>query len=850
MEPDSPLAQSTSQNFITELGSIDETTAKHMIFDLAEQSAKHTLLAKPKGLETPQSVFTIEDRYNTTEFHGIMIDTGAARTSTAGYNQLIAYKNLFKDDINIDKSKEGAVNATFGIGSTTSIGSATIITPIRDIEFHIVNTNTLFLLSISDIDNKGIMLNNLTNKLIHTKEGKTIPVVRRFGHPFLMWGPMTSNNQSYLTEQELRTLHRRFGHPSASRLLRILERADHYDPDHRQMLERISRFCTRCQKFGDAPSRFKFTLRDNDADFNHSIFTDIMYIDGSPILHIVDEATRFQAARWLLNMTAQHVWETLRICWIDVYIGPPDLINHDAGTNFTASEFQQYANSLDITTKEVPVEAAHSMGIVERYHKPLRRAYTVIMDEFKENNKNTIWDRTLVLQMAVKAVNDTAGPDGITPTLLVFGAYPRMSALDPPAPSIAQRATAIKKAMAEITKLRTIRQVNDALRTRNGPRTEDIRSLPLGSDVLVWRIHTKKWDGPFKLLSVQDETATLDLLSGPTQFRTTSIKQYTTPTDDLPQDKDTADPQEQTTEESRRNPSRNRRLPSRYNIVDLSIYLDSTDTPPQPDYTRSRELELNGLLDNRVFGLVTIDEIPPNARIFNSRFVDHVKHAGTPQAFEKSRLVVQAYKDTDKKSVLTQAPTIQRASQRLLLCLAVSINGTKIYTRDISQAYTQSETQLAREIFVRPPKELKLPDELFLKVLRPLYGVPEAGTHWFRTYHGHHINRLEMKQSSHDPCLLFTQNTDIRGIVGLQTDDTLIVSDQVFAEKESRELKKAGYLSKPKEQLSTSHPITFNGALITEDDTHPSTITITQPKQTQKITLIDTNSPTRQEYIA
>ena len=191
-------------------------------------------------------------------------------------------------------------------------------------------------------------------------------------------------------------------------------------------------------------------------------------------------------------MAAQHVWESLRTCWIDVYLGPPDLSNHDAGTNFTSNEFQQYANSLAIITNEVPVEAAHSIGIVERYHKPLRRAYTVIMDEFKENGNITMWNKALILQMAVKAINDTAGPDGITPTLLVFGAFPRMSELNPPAPSIAQRATAIKKAMAEITKLRATRQVNDALRTRNGPRTENLHSLPLGSDVLVWRIHHKE----------------------------------------------------------------------------------------------------------------------------------------------------------------------------------------------------------------------------------------------------------------------------------------------------------------------------------------------------------------------
>jgi len=56
--------------------------------------------------------------------------------------------------------------------------------------------------------------------------------------------------------------------------------------------------------------------------------------------------------------------------------------------------------------------------------------------------------------MAVKAVNNTAGPDGLVPTLLVYGAYLRISKLDPPAPSITERAAVIRKAMAEIVKLR------------------------------------------------------------------------------------------------------------------------------------------------------------------------------------------------------------------------------------------------------------------------------------------------------------------------------------------------------------------------------------------------------------
>ena len=70
-------------------------------------------------------------------------------------------------------------------------------------------------------------------------------------------------------------------------------------------------------------------------------------------------------------------------------------------------------------------------------------------------------------------------------------------------------------------------------------------------------------------------------------------------------------------------------------------------------YTDSRQKELNGLLKKGVFEVVNMADIPQGVRIFNSRFVDEVKNAGTDKAFEKSRLVVQAYHDHDKDLVLT-----------------------------------------------------------------------------------------------------------------------------------------------------------------------------------------------------
>ena len=45
--------------------------------------------------------------------------------------------------------------------------------------------------------------------------------------------------------------------------------------------------------------------------------------------------------------------------------------------------------------------------------------------------------------MAVKAINNTASLDRLVPTLLVYGAYPRISNLDSPALSIIEQAAAI-----------------------------------------------------------------------------------------------------------------------------------------------------------------------------------------------------------------------------------------------------------------------------------------------------------------------------------------------------------------------------------------------------------------------
>jgi hypothetical protein len=111
-----------------------------------------------------------------------MVNTGASKNSTAGYSQYLAYRKLNGD--NIDTTKAGAINVQFGIGSTASIGSIQAKTPIGTVEFHIVKADTPFLLYFVDIDTLQVYYNNLQNVLV-TPSGP-VPVVRRFGHPFLL----------------------------------------------------------------------------------------------------------------------------------------------------------------------------------------------------------------------------------------------------------------------------------------------------------------------------------------------------------------------------------------------------------------------------------------------------------------------------------------------------------------------------------------------------------------------------------------------------------------------------------------------------------------------------------------
>ncbi|KAF1939129.1 hypothetical protein EJ02DRAFT_457279, partial [Clathrospora elynae] len=625
------------------------------------------------------------------------------------------------------------------------------------------------------------------------------------------------------------------------RLAKLLKDAGHDDFEEKT-LEEIARFCHHCQLNSSAPRRFKFTLKD-DRYFNYKILVDVMYLGSKPVLHVVDSSTAFQGAKFLSAMLAKETWQALRTLWIDTYQGPPDILTHNAGTNFASAE----------------------------YHAPLRRAWDILHAELAGT-----MPEEAILQMAVKAVNDKAGPDGLVPTLLVFGAYPRMTTESPPSPSMVKRSEAIQKATKALRKLTAERQVADALNTRNGPDTADVLALPLQSEVLVWR-ESDGWNGLYKVASIDGHNVTVDMVNGPTTFRSTVVKPYYRP-DHLWTDPDAphAPPAEVTVPvpvpsaaqpRKRGRPPGSKNMANTYmtrkeeNNLELAIKLrnDQVITTPGAPFEASDDQEISDLVGRGVFKFELYDEEAHSGiRIFKSRLVREVK-GKTTKPYEKSRLVIQGYQDHGKEAILTQSPTIQRCSQRVIMALAPALLqlGMTIELRNITQAYPQAQTNLKRTILAHLSTELvsRYPEGTLLHVIKPLYGIAEAGVHWWTTYHGHYCKELNMSTSTYDPCLLVTNanadadaDADVFGLVGMQTDDTLMLGTATFLSLEEKKLKMAQFRSKPKAVLTPDVQLDFNGCILTMD-TDKAILNLRQKGQGGKIKLVDIKASNRaQQY--
>lgn len=83
--------------------------------------------------------------------------------------------------------------------------------------------------------------------------------------------------------------------------------------------------------------------------------------------------------------------------------------------------------------------------------------------------------------------------------------------------------------------------------------------------------------------------------------------------------------------------------------------------------------------------------------------------------------------------------------------------GMRLFSHDITQEYLQSDNPLPRTVCIRTPPYMVLYEDMVLRVVNPLYGIPESGLHWYLTYTEHHTERQGMKRTTSDPCIMYNR---------------------------------------------------------------------------------------------
>eukprot|EP00173_Palmaria_palmata_P003493 Plantae.Rhodophyta-Palmaria_palmata.ctg3673.p1 GENE.Plantae.Rhodophyta-Palmaria_palmata.ctg3673~~Plantae.Rhodophyta-Palmaria_palmata.ctg3673.p1 ORF type:complete len:310 (+),score=31.87 Plantae.Rhodophyta-Palmaria_palmata.ctg3673:1047-1976(+) len=263
--------------------------------------------------------------------------------------------------------------------------------------------------------------------------------------------------------------------------------------DTRSQLVAMQKACQACSKFSSSPRVFTSRIPHEGIWFNAEIIVDMFYKARGVALPVVDREIKFQAAKFLPDESAGSVWLALLQCWILVFIGPPDIIRHYAGSNLLSREFQKTAGESGIMCHLVAVESSHSMGVEERYHGVVRRVYDRVAAD------HPALDSDLILAAPVKAINDYAGVDGLVPTLLVFGAMPKL-----PLPGFDDGALAQTERLAAMTKARD--EYADLVDKKRLQIIEDAQQpssptdLANGEKLCVYRRTTKAWDGPYRFV--------------------------------------------------------------------------------------------------------------------------------------------------------------------------------------------------------------------------------------------------------------------------------------------------------------------------------------------------------------
>lgn len=786
------------------------------------------------------------------DFQGACVDTGAQRT-VIGKQQAYAYLKWAGLQRRLEQDKTPEVYR-FGGSRHASIGTLTIRIPLADDYFleltvDVVDVNVPLLFGLDTLDKFHMYANTVLNRLVCEAYSVTMPLVRKLGHVYYVW----EHNVLY-TMPELRKMHRHFFHPQPDRLYAVINKAggEHAKPSTLKQLQEVSSTCDLCQRLSKEPSRFRVALPPEDIIFNRTVLLDIMYLDGKPLLHVVDKDTLFSAAAFLSSgESTEDVWRAYVRCWVTPYIGYSDFMHTDQGPQLASEEWKALQQSVGIKRLESGVESHNSLGVGERYHAFLRRIYWRVRASHPDLPAED------ALALSVWGMNQTAGPSGLVPTLLVFGVLPRMPVAPINLPAQRDRVMAMHAARQEMAKHVAKSRLERAVRSRVPGAADAV--IRAGMSVLVYREKpVDKWTGPYQVLSTDGKQVWLNVGNSVKLFSVDKVKEYrqeeagttaatledaTTPTPDPPRVRDVVEVAEDgqvaptATEAAAEHPAR--AIPRATEVFVTEVLKPGDVRISSQIIQGARQAEAEGLLKRKVWVAVKRNDLPREANILSGRFVHALKHVGTPKEKGKSRYVVQGHRDKAKSFVVHNLSTLRQRSTKIIVSTS-AVRGFRIFSHDVNQSYLQSKDKLSRPVYLAPREEdraiLGDAEGEVLRILKPLYGLCDAGDYWSATMTSHVEDDLSMSPLTRDPALYVKDGEDdVDGLLGSYVDDMLLGGNEEFQRLTEKTL--THFDSKPREWDNTE----FLGVQVRTLTTPWRHFTLSQPEYIKLVRIMPTD---------
>ena len=428
--------------------------------------------------------------------------------------------------------------------------------------------------------------------------------------------------------------------------------------------------------------------------------------------------------------------------------------------------------------------------------------------------------------MSVHAVNNNAGPDNLTPSIIVYGAVPRIPLPDCSSlpPDKKTRFRAMKIARQEMETITAQRPVASALKHRHSLRPHPF--FKFGEKVRIWREEQNKFVGLYTVHAYDNEKTVYVMTDKIRPFSVSKIR-LIPPSADENQVQITPSPislqehvaNNESPDSLAENPSR--RLPwisSEFpdvpqkfgsfissssplyrTVIDAflaspishstfqsflkreapSVYVTvMVKNKHDSRFNEAKIEEINKVVQLGTYEIVPETDYVSRGTVPESRFVLTIKNHGEESEYFKARLVILGHLDPDKPRVVSEAPIVLKSSIRLLLTI-ISSYRFPVWSRDITLAFFQSKEILKRDVYVRPPEgenvlqQIGAPAGSILKAVKPQYGLAESPGYWRQTFRDWHITDLQMHPTILDPCFFFKSGpSGLGGVQVTQVDDT------------------------------------------------------------------------------